>query len=1014
MPLASRPPLWRPLPRATSPLPLILPRRRLRLNRPLELAAKTLDRRLSVSHLSSTSVGPSSPDLDLVGGSNNIEDDLFGDDTFAPVPAVKSLPSAIPTPMASRSAPQSARSPPPPPPELSRLRTESNTLAGSVSELQSSGLALEQQTVDHAKEIMDLQAKLVGLRATHESENGNVVKLRAKASEQATELNTLKSDLIRAESELSGLRSEKTDLDGQIMRDKEDIREMKRRMAEVAEETTKLKAQVEKVKRDARQQKGLVTITKKQLGTAEGEREKTTAALADAEKGVGLEVEGSASPFGAAFAPSAIPAGLQTASQIPLPQTPDRILSPALSVTSQKSNNPFDRFVPSPASSPAVASPPSQPVKDLADSSSPITTSPVSHVAELAVGGVAAAGAALAGVGAAIFGAGKDSDKTEEKEEEAALESKADDFGGFDDSFGTVSTGAVPAAAPSAEQGGAAKAFDQGFGDSFDDGFATSHPAPAAAAQLPVDSEVGTPSETPFTNSGFETSFGGEFKPAVAEEKNVEQPTDVTIDQVHNPEFEVPLAVAVPLQEPEHATESTSAPVPAAIDEAPPAVRPPSPEPAAAAAPVPAPVAVEDEDSSDDEEEGPEDLDAPKSALSMSRGSISPASAEPSTSNPVPVSGEDKTLTANVFGSDNFGSPSGHERFITAPPSASFPSPESTASNQRRAAPPPPPARNSAAVPAVPAMAAAGAATVAAPFTASPTEGFDTSFNPFGGFDSKTETSPFDSTTTDSARRDTGFGQQASPIVAPPSDAFDVPSTSTTTKAPAVASFDDDFDTDFDDVGTAPAAMVAAPTAPTPAIAAPKAASSPIGGFEDDADFEDFSTDFDPVPQDVPTSSVAAVPTVAASLPTTLPAPGQGHYTVDPSFADFDSAFGNARSIQQQQGARPAVNTQFSFDDAFGETPASGATSAAAAPLTASFDDAFGLPAATPLPAAGSLEAPAAAGETINRSPSPLYDVPAGPAPPPEIHYNPPSGSPPSAGRPALPTRKTAAEADDM
>jgi epidermal growth factor receptor substrate 15 len=510
----------------------------------------------------------------------------------APAP---SLAPPTPAPRSAMSTPQpppappshSSRSPAPPPPELTKLRTEHGTLSSSVSNLQTTGLDLENQTLEHNKEIMDLQAKLISLRSTFESENGNVEKLRKKANEQAEEMKTMSQDMIRAESELSGLRQEKDALDGQIMRDREDVREMKRRMVEIGEETIKMKAAVEKVKKEARQQKGLVTITKKQLSTSEGEREKTTRELEDVEKGVGLEdlQQPQASPFdsftpastssASAFFSSSNPT-LQTASHIPLPETPARILSPTASI---KSNNPFDRFVTSPAPPPsslpssspaarteALSHEPAKPIKDLAEAvesgeapTSPSTSrdvngeehstthvlpEPIEHVKDLAVEGITAAGMALAGVGAAIFGGGETEVEKEEKregEQEKAMEEgvaegvsgtgpggKDASFGAFDDSFGGDMPSSDASNAPVAGQvddagfpvaaSSTAQADFGGFDDGFDDGFEPVGAAPSQAdgpgARAPEG--VRSPSEIPFDEGAgaFDSSFGQqEFVP---------------------------------------------------------------------------------------------------------------------------------------------------------------------------------------------------------------------------------------------------------------------------------------------------------------------------------------------------------------------------------------------------------------------------------------------------------------------------------------------------------------------
>lgn len=521
---------------------------------------------------------PAEPERDLMGE----DDNPFGapGPAFAPPAPVSRSAISSPQPSAPPPPPPVApRAPAPPPPELTRLRSEHSTLSSAVSGLQSTGLELENQTLAHNKEIMDLQAKLISLRSTHDSENGNVEKLRKKAADQAEEMKTLSQDLIRAESELSGLRGEKDSLDGQIMRDREDVREMKRRMVEVGEETIKMKAAVDKIKKDARQQKGLVTITKKQLSTSEAERDKTSRDLEDAQNGVGIEDLQSAptgSPFdtfapvhaGSAFL-SPTNSTLQTASHIPLPETPARVLSPTASI---KSNNPFDRFVATPPTAPpaslpssespqatppaaaSVAHEPAQPIKDLAAAVEDSTTAselpkevdaskeshllpePLDHAKDVAVGGIIAAGTAIAGVGAALFasvgGGGHDdhedrNDDVTEQSAEPIVDSESSataptTTATFDDSFGaSVPTPAVASAgeiktedgfpvAASRDEDGVAAANFAGFDDGFEDGF---EPVGSSIPISTAPEGVQTPSEVPFETERFDSGFGDEFVP---------------------------------------------------------------------------------------------------------------------------------------------------------------------------------------------------------------------------------------------------------------------------------------------------------------------------------------------------------------------------------------------------------------------------------------------------------------------------------------------------------------------
>ncbi|CDZ96650.1 Synaptic vesicle protein EHS-1 and related EH domain proteins [Phaffia rhodozyma] len=921
------------------------------------------------------------------GASSTVEKDLLGDDDpFTPAssilpvaPSVSSQPNAAspappvsqatirspPPPVTSRSAPANA--------ELTQLRAEHSSLSEKVSELQSSGSTLESKTLDTKKEIMDLQAKLISLRSTHDSEKGNVDRLEARANEQAAEMKALQSELISAESELSSLRAQKNEFDGQIMGDKEEIRGMKRRLVEIGEETVSLKAQLEKIKREARQQRGLVAITQKQLTTSEAEKEKTLSSIADAEKGIGMEEP---SPF-PSF--STTPVNLQTVAQIPLPDTPQRVLSPALSTTSQKSNNPFDRFVPSPAtafasvlptespSSPSVQTPkeqseavhtPAEPIKDLA------AESPSSSPLGLAAAGIAAAGTALVGVGSAIFGAHKDVSDTEDKEEndkipqepnDGVTEEKAistpvepsthssafdDSFGttfpsstvvddglpasrsstGFDDTFGddVVAPSANADEFPTSVSTGVAK-FDQGFDSSFEDNFHTPSNS-AMTLQTGPSGLVGqgtikSPSDVPFDD--FEASFGDSFTPV---EPSLPQPS-VT---------EVAVSATDPLEEAQSAAKGGQ---------------------------------VGSEDSSDDEDDGPEDLDT---RAVYNNGTTLESSDRDKEINSGPPS--NLTSTASAFSTDDFESipahtdhpldqpraPSEADEIPVAFAHASPSIPALTEQTQRRVAPPPPP-------------------------RPAPVES-QSEHNPFG-------TDPFE--TEQTSNLDSFDPLQKQPKVGEQSFQQPLPVSAVTTVTESLSNIElapplspgftklEEYDTsEFVKVSPTKDASHAQ-NHPT---SAPASRSS---AFDDD--FDTFDTDFGSDPGNTSafvatTASTVNAPPSLTSFTRPVIAPAQNKnvdFDFDPSFADFDSTFetfGPTTTIVSQPaqtGASSVAASGFSFDDAFGEEPSH----------------------------APSHVSPVANSATTVQ----------------ETFYAPPQ-VPPSqtAQRPELPSRKTAAEPDDI
>ncbi|KAG9012670.1 hypothetical protein FRB94_005280 [Tulasnella sp. JGI-2019a] len=87
-------------------------------------------------------------------------------------------------------------------------------------------------------------------------------------------INRTRDELIAVESDLSALRQEKAEIEGGVLRDKEEVRKLQREMKQVGDETEIIKKEIDCVKKDAHHQKGLLAINKKQIATAEGKREK--------------------------------------------------------------------------------------------------------------------------------------------------------------------------------------------------------------------------------------------------------------------------------------------------------------------------------------------------------------------------------------------------------------------------------------------------------------------------------------------------------------------------------------------------------------------------------------------------------------------------------------------------------------------------------------------------------------------------------------------------------------------
>ncbi|KAF8574173.1 hypothetical protein K439DRAFT_1628134 [Ramaria rubella] len=271
--------------------------------------------------------------------------------------------------------------------EIGNLRNQLSSTTRSLETTQAERTSTEQQVTQQALQLSQLQTQLSSARASFDTESQLLASLRQRLSTQRTEIQKLREELITAESELSATKVEKAEVEGSVLRDKEDVRELQRKMKEVGLQTEALKASIEKTKKDARQQKGLLAIAKKQLATSEAEKVKSSKELEAAQKELDdvqkeketveaqiaeLELETNATPslpheptrneHIASPAPSAFAAG------IPLPDTPHST-TPQPSAARQ-STNPFERLAmaatasttPSalPASSPLIDNIPSK------------------------------------------------------------------------------------------------------------------------------------------------------------------------------------------------------------------------------------------------------------------------------------------------------------------------------------------------------------------------------------------------------------------------------------------------------------------------------------------------------------------------------------------------------------------------------------------------------------------------------------------------------------------------------
>lgn len=489
------------------------------------------------------------PTFDAFGATPfNPQQDLMGDDNLsAPKPAATNEPD--------RSA------------EIGNAQNSLASTEKAVAALEKEKKDLEADVSTSSAQLKEIEMRLSSVRAQHDTETRLVNDLKTRVSEQKERVQKLRQDLIQNESDLSGLRAEKDETEQALLADKEEVRELSKKMKEVGEETSVLKGLLEKLKKEARQQKGMVAISKKQVSTAEANRDSIQQEIdqvaADnlaAEQQEQAVITTPPAPVQSASSPFHRPtssASLSHAAAIPLPSTPQQVSSPSGSMTNQRSNNPFERLgfaARSPAPERSATSSPSQ---DTPKDEPGLSTL---QAATLGVGGAAAAGALVAGsaVGAAVVGGGTavaaafehatddgkalEGDKTppaQHQEEPvsdgdktpAADPSRIDPFTTSEKAMGTERSAATsvtdPFGLPANEahkQTDNFAGFDDGFGDDFSKGFDSA---------LALDDKAPTPSDPNHEHlpRGLAPSSqtAQDFEEAFKEdEKDVEPPTPVS------------------------------------------------------------------------------------------------------------------------------------------------------------------------------------------------------------------------------------------------------------------------------------------------------------------------------------------------------------------------------------------------------------------------------------------------------------------------------------------------------
>ncbi|BFZ60929.1 hypothetical protein YB2330_001983 [Saitoella coloradoensis] len=175
--------------------------------------------------------------------------------------------------------------------EIANLSNQISQMSANTTTLSEKRSTAERDLTQVQAQKKEIEAKLADIRQLYDAEVKNVHTVEAQLNQSRTETQKLRQEFLVIEASYHALQQQHREGSEALARDQAENNELKTKMAQIGTETTRLNEELEKVKKNARQQKGLVAINRKQLATAEQERERVlmeieeeNRAAADAER----------------------------------------------------------------------------------------------------------------------------------------------------------------------------------------------------------------------------------------------------------------------------------------------------------------------------------------------------------------------------------------------------------------------------------------------------------------------------------------------------------------------------------------------------------------------------------------------------------------------------------------------------------------------------------------------------------------------------------------------------------
>ncbi|KAF8476139.1 hypothetical protein BDZ91DRAFT_690031 [Kalaharituber pfeilii] len=165
--------------------------------------------------------------------------------------------------------------------ELANLSNQIGTLTKQTQELKNKRTSTEQELNTINTQKQDIEARLSQIKSLYEREAQDVKAVEERLVAARNDVIRMRQEYAILESSYNELHTKKQEIVSQLEEDQRENKELKEKMKVVNAENQQLKEQLEKLRLEAKQQKGLATISKKQLATSEAERDKLKSEIDD-------------------------------------------------------------------------------------------------------------------------------------------------------------------------------------------------------------------------------------------------------------------------------------------------------------------------------------------------------------------------------------------------------------------------------------------------------------------------------------------------------------------------------------------------------------------------------------------------------------------------------------------------------------------------------------------------------------------------------------------------------------